>query len=77
MYEEVIKRFECKLSNAIIELDFDKALAWLDSITEYIIISFEYDVITFEESMRDMNKYSVMARKIKNLKERSEDNATD
>lgn len=71
MYEEVIKQFERKLSNAIIELDFDKALVWLDSITEYIIISFEYDAITFDESMRDMNKYSVMARKIKNLKERS------
>ena len=78
MFDEVLKRFESKISSSIIELDFDKALQWLEAITEYVIIAFESDSITFEESMKLTEKYSVMTRKIKNLKEeRSKEDATD
>ena len=78
MFDEVLKRFESKISSSIIELDFDKALQWLEAITEYVIIAFEFDSITFEESMKLTEKYSVMTRKIKNLKEeRSKEHATN
>ena len=78
MFDEVLKRFEIKVSDSIIELDFDKALQWLEAIIEYIIVAYEYDAISCEESMKLTEKYSVKARKIKNLKkERSKEYATD
>lgn len=70
MFEEVLARFEKKISSAIIDMDYDKALNWIDATTEFIIISFEFDTITFDDSLKLMNKFSGLVRKINNIKER-------
>ena len=69
MFEEVMSRFEKKISSAIIDMDYGKALTWIDATTEFIIISFEFDTITFDESLKLMNKFSGLVRKINNIKE--------